>query len=315
MIDRKLRVLVVDDEVVFSRSICRVLRATDRIDASAVESSAEACARVLSDLPPDVIISDLCRPISSGFDMLDELRGDGRYPWVPVIIISGSLCGDVRFGDEDMAYYNEREVKVWRHGADYVAAKPIQIDQLLKSIEWVIKRAGRYDLQGVDPDIVRLREGAESAALDYKEDLDISRAAVAAGLAKDVIAMSNTAAGGTIIVGVREASPNVFALVGISEARASELEVTKLNDKIRRYTGGVCVQARRFTHEGKVFVSVAVSPVVDTIVMSMADNQDAGLFQGRIYSRTDDARSAELREPLLVSRLFDRLAAHRAKAR
>jgi hypothetical protein len=75
----------------------------------------------------------------------------------------------------------------------------------------------------------------ESAALDFKETLDLSHARDRVEFAKDVLAMANTG-GGHILVGVEDLTRK---RVGLNEILLSSLREAKtVNDKIKKYTGG-----------------------------------------------------------------------------
>ena len=80
-----------------------------------------------------------------------------------------------------------------------------------------------------------LESPTESATLDFKEILDLSRSRDRVEFAKDVLAMANTA-GGHIIVGVEDSTRQK---VGLVEALQVHLREPKdINDKLRKYTGG-----------------------------------------------------------------------------
>jgi hypothetical protein len=80
-----------------------------------------------------------------------------------------------------------------------------------------------------------LESPSESAALDFKETLDLNHPRDRVEFTKDVLAMANTG-GGHIVVGVEDSTRKH---VGLNEAALSSLcEAKTVNDKIRKYTGG-----------------------------------------------------------------------------
>jgi hypothetical protein len=80
-----------------------------------------------------------------------------------------------------------------------------------------------------------LESPSESAALDFKETLDLNHPRDRVEFAKDVLAMANTG-GGHIVVGVEDSTRKH---VGLNEEALSSLREAKtVNDKIRKYTGG-----------------------------------------------------------------------------
>jgi DNA-binding NtrC family response regulator len=78
-------VLIVDDDLVVLRVLCGVLsRAGYQVVPAASVAEALRGARCV----PDVCLLDLRLPDGSGLDLADALNG--RYPGVPLILMSGS---------------------------------------------------------------------------------------------------------------------------------------------------------------------------------------------------------------------------------
>lgn len=91
-------ILVVDDDVVDVRAICRALRRTrGSCSVESVSDGASALAR-LRETPPNgtaavqpfVVVLDLSMPRMDGFEFLDELRADPRLRHTPVFVLSTS---------------------------------------------------------------------------------------------------------------------------------------------------------------------------------------------------------------------------------
>ncbi len=90
----KKRVLVVDDEEDLTWSIARNLaRDKDRYDLIAVNSSREALD-VLSQLPVDLVVSDVRMPEISGLDLLLKIKEN--YPLTKVIIMTAYGSSEVQ---------------------------------------------------------------------------------------------------------------------------------------------------------------------------------------------------------------------------
>lgn len=165
--------------------------------------------------------------------------------------------------------------------------------------------------QSLDPDVALLQIAVESASLDYKADLDIDDKRQRATIAKDVIAFADSG-GGTIVVGVSEGAPGRFEPTGIAVAHAAKLEVTRLNQALRPYVGpGLSVETRTFSVEDKVYVRIAIPSIEGTLALAHQEHQDAGLFPGRVYVRTDAAQSIEVRDHVTLTNLLDRVLAQR----
>lgn len=81
----KARVLVVDDEPIILQTMSAILESEGFVVRVAEDGFAGL--KVLRDMPPDIIISDLRMPNMSGFEFLAIVRR--RFPHIPVIAISG----------------------------------------------------------------------------------------------------------------------------------------------------------------------------------------------------------------------------------
>jgi hypothetical protein len=81
----KPRVLVVDDEPIILQTMSAILEGEGF--AVRVAEDGFAALKVLREMPPDIIISDLRMPNMSGFEFLAVVRR--RFPHIPAIAISG----------------------------------------------------------------------------------------------------------------------------------------------------------------------------------------------------------------------------------
>src|SRR4029077_5205638 len=116
---------------------------------------------------------------------------------------------------------------------------------------------------------------SESAALDFKETLDLSHARDRVEFAKDFLAMANTG-GGHIVVGVEDSTRR---RVGLNEPSLSSLRETKMvNDKIKKYTGGwitTSVAQHQFaTHDGAITLALIYVPPASFKIPA----QDDGIY-------------------------------------
>ncbi len=123
MVEKSLRVLVVDDE----RAIRRFLRAslsTHGYEMFEAASGAEALA-VVAEQRPDVVFLDLGLPDADGLDVIRKLR---EWSTVPVIILS------VRDQEKD-------KIAALDAGADDYLTKPFGIGELMARMRGVLRRA------------------------------------------------------------------------------------------------------------------------------------------------------------------------------
>ena len=118
--DKKIRILFVDDEARFRDTCCRLLtgRGYDVITAE----NGQIALDILSKNRVDIIILDLKIPVMSGEEVLEVIAKE--YPDIPVVIITGN-------GTIDTA------VECMKKGAYDFLTKPFQVDQLL----FIIRRA------------------------------------------------------------------------------------------------------------------------------------------------------------------------------
>jgi DNA-binding NarL/FixJ family response regulator len=97
---RPVRVLVVDDSVIFRTGMSRAVHACDGLELLGEAGDGETALRLVDELDPDLVILDLRMPGIDGFGVLEQLHADGP-PACRVLVISATLDGGVE--DEVMA--------------------------------------------------------------------------------------------------------------------------------------------------------------------------------------------------------------------
>lgn len=75
---------------------------------------------------PDIIISDIMMPKMSGYEMVQELKGNQRTAHIPIILLT-ALSDD------------ERRIEGYNHGADDYIVKPFKFDILLSRANNLLK--------------------------------------------------------------------------------------------------------------------------------------------------------------------------------
>ena len=116
-------VMVVDDSITVRKITGRLL-AREGYEALEARDGVEALER-LSELRPDVVLTDIEMPRMDGFDLIRQLRGETRWRDVPVIVISSRTADKHR----ELA----REL-----GADVFLGKPYRDEELLEQIARLI---------------------------------------------------------------------------------------------------------------------------------------------------------------------------------
>jgi CheY-like chemotaxis protein len=125
------RILIVDDDDGI-RAFVRQILQRDGASVSEAANGALGVARA-RDERPDLIVIDWMMPELDGLSAVAQLKGDPRTADIPVVMLS-SRTGP---GDEGIAR---------SAGVDDVLAKPFKPDDLLRSVERQLRRAGGTSL-------------------------------------------------------------------------------------------------------------------------------------------------------------------------
>lgn len=136
--DGKVRILVVDRESDTVELIIRALREDgDVYEFASASNGYEVGVQVVA-FKPDVIVLSIARPESDGFEVCKKIKGNPETEHIRVVGIVG-FAGDSKV--EDML----------RCGADDCLIKPLQIEDLQRSVRYLtsrrvrVDRASRYD--------------------------------------------------------------------------------------------------------------------------------------------------------------------------
>ncbi|MBN2062259.1 MAG: response regulator [Deltaproteobacteria bacterium] len=142
---KDLKILLVDDEVIFTENMSKLLKSRG-YPVKAVNEGSRAI-RELEEDNFDVVVLDLKMPGMDGISMLKEINNLGIL--TEVLILTGHGSIDVAMEAIKLGAY------------DYLI-KPCEIDDLIEKIEEAGKKKDRNENQDVDEEIQGLIESSSS---------------------------------------------------------------------------------------------------------------------------------------------------------
>ena len=122
------RVLVVDDEPDFLSTI-RIRLSQAGYDVICAQDGRDALAKMKLKFP-DVIVSDVMMPVMDGIDFFQELKSNPDTKSIPLIM---------------MTVQNHLEDGLRAVGADGFLAKPVEADELIRTIQRCLERSVREE--------------------------------------------------------------------------------------------------------------------------------------------------------------------------
>lgn len=84
----KMKILVVDDDVLTREFLSDILIATDKFDVATAENGLEAYHRLQADAGIGLVISDMNMPVMDGLSLIKKIRQNGMD--LPIIVMSGN---------------------------------------------------------------------------------------------------------------------------------------------------------------------------------------------------------------------------------
>jgi len=84
--ERRLRILIVDDELVSRKKMQKIMNTLG--ECKAVENGEDALKIATSEIPPDLILLDIMMPGINGYEVCKRLKADKRTSNIPVIFLS-----------------------------------------------------------------------------------------------------------------------------------------------------------------------------------------------------------------------------------
>lgn len=129
--NRPIRVMVVDDHLLFRRGVIAALASRPTVDVVGEAEDGEEAVALARQLRPDVILMDIALPACSGIEVTRRIKRE--IPGTKVIFLTVAEEDDVLFD-------------AIRAGADGYLLKNLRIPQLLDAIEAVMQ--GEAPLSG-----------------------------------------------------------------------------------------------------------------------------------------------------------------------
>lgn len=114
-----VRVLLVDDHTLFRKGLAELLERNDQISVAGVTGSAEEARRLLDEIKPDVMVTDLHMQPVDGLSLLRQLQQEGNT--IPTLVLTVSNA------EEDLA-------NVLRAGARGYLLKDMEPDEVADAI-------------------------------------------------------------------------------------------------------------------------------------------------------------------------------------
>jgi len=115
--------LLVDDEMIFLKSLAEGLRMANKDYNVLLAKNGEHAIRVLKSVRVDLLLTDLKMPVMDGFDLLLEVLK--KYPYLPVIVTS--------------SFSNDNVIKkINAMGFFHFIEKPFEFDDLTDKISLLL---------------------------------------------------------------------------------------------------------------------------------------------------------------------------------
>ena len=124
---RDMKILVVDDDPIVIKS-CRRILESERFEIIAV-SGADEALNILSEIEVDLLLLDVKMPKHDGLYLMREMRK--KSFGIPIIVMSGYPT-------------SETVTDVMGLGAAQFIPKPFRPDELIKSVQQVLKDMSRW---------------------------------------------------------------------------------------------------------------------------------------------------------------------------
>jgi len=130
--ERKARILLVDDDVDFVEST-KIILESKPYEVIVAYDGAEGL-RMAKEKHPDLILLDIIMPVENGFTAAEQLKEDPELSKIPTIMLTGF---STRRGETSIPVSRGLTLEA----EDYID-KPISPEELLALVEKYLKKAG-----------------------------------------------------------------------------------------------------------------------------------------------------------------------------
>ncbi len=121
-----MKICIVDDNLSFASTLEKKLNQSSRFAVEHVAANGKEAMTYIKLSLPDVIITDIVMPVMDGIDVIKYIR-EKIENYTPVIIVISAIGGET---------YTKRCIDL---GADFYFVKPINMDEITKKLEELIK--------------------------------------------------------------------------------------------------------------------------------------------------------------------------------
>ena len=126
----KLKIMLVDDEVGFTKILKMNLEKTNRFEVC-VENDATKAMAAIREFRPDLLLLDVVMPSMDGGDIVAQLRMDPRLKKLPIVMLTALISKDEI--SADAVAQSENLVML---------AKPVNMEMLLRVVDDAIGKGG-----------------------------------------------------------------------------------------------------------------------------------------------------------------------------
>ena len=120
--ERKKKVLIIDDEVDFTKMVKLNLEETGKYEVKTENSGLQGVAAAKA-FRPDVILLDIIMPDMEGSEVASHLRDDKDLKGIPIIFVTAALTREENITQGGVI------------GGHAFLAKPVGLDELISCIE------------------------------------------------------------------------------------------------------------------------------------------------------------------------------------
>ena len=301
-----MRVLLIDDEQFYFKLIRNALKAAN-YELEYAKSSSEGLSKIAS-FAPELLIIDLKLPEMDGFQILERLRRDPKFSYIPVIVITSK--------DE-----LSEKLKAFELGADDYVVKPFQPEELVARMG-ILARRGKA-MQIAQQEATKSAPATTITVHSLRGGLGCSSIAVNLGLAfqklwgKQTLLVDGVLTAGQVAL-MLDAKPTATweNLVGVETANFDDAVVSEMMCAHKsgiRYIAAprYPIAADTFTHETlQIFIEQVKSQNDYVIVDTAHDFSDMTIHMLSMASTillVMAPELASLRTAMSAIEIYDRL--------